>query len=145
MHRHSTNAVIQFIQMENNYVLKLLLSGQSVGDTYLCVPQPKCWGDVSPRPPIIAAPDLRVQSLHRVTPVIFAKKTAKEQRENIRHKNAVRQTLTSWWRRLRKVNQRPPSSRWYSSLYCSTYSWPWNTEPSQYVSKWVWVAQMAIA
>jgi len=75
MHRHSTNAVIQFIQMENNYVLKLLLSGQSVGGgIYLCVPQPKCWGEVSPRPPIIAAPDLRVQSLHRVTPVIFAKK-----------------------------------------------------------------------
>jgi len=30
--------------------------GNQWGDIYLCVPQPKCWGDVSPRPPIIAAP-----------------------------------------------------------------------------------------
>ena len=29
--------------------------GNQWGDTYLCVPQPKCWGDVSSRPPIIAA------------------------------------------------------------------------------------------
>ena len=29
--------------------------GNQWGDIYLCVPQPKCWGDVSPRPPIIAA------------------------------------------------------------------------------------------
>jgi len=54
MHRHSsdsTNAVIQFIQ-NGKYVLKILLNGQSVGgDIYLCVPQRKCWGDVSPRLP----------------------------------------------------------------------------------------------
>ena len=53
MHGHSsdsTNAVIQFIQMEN--VLKILLNGQSVGGGHLPLrPQPKCWGDVSPRPP----------------------------------------------------------------------------------------------
>jgi len=47
MHGHSTdstNAVIQFIQMENNYVLKTLLNGQSVGDIYLCVPPTKMLG-----------------------------------------------------------------------------------------------------
>ena len=32
--------------------------GNQWGDIYLCVPpQPKCWGDVSPRPAIIAASD----------------------------------------------------------------------------------------
>ena len=31
------------------YVLKiLLLNGQSMGDIYLCVPQPKCWGTCPP-------------------------------------------------------------------------------------------------
>jgi len=51
MHRHSsdsTNAVMQFIQMEN--VLEFLLNGQSVGTFTFASPQPKCWGDVSPRP-----------------------------------------------------------------------------------------------
>jgi len=55
MHRHSTNAVIQFIQMEN--VLKFLLNGQSLGDIYLCVPPTKMLGGTCPPvPPIIAAP-----------------------------------------------------------------------------------------
>jgi len=30
--------------------------GNQWGEIYLCVPQPKCWGDVSPHPLIIAAP-----------------------------------------------------------------------------------------
>ena len=53
MHGHSsdsTNAVIQFIQMEKcpkNFTKWAI----SRGDIYLCVPQPKCWrGRVPPAP-----------------------------------------------------------------------------------------------
>ena len=52
MHGHSsdsTNAVIQFIQMEN--VLKILLNGQSVGGHLPLRPQPKCWGGTCPPRP----------------------------------------------------------------------------------------------
>ena len=70
MHGHSsdsTNAVIQFIQMEKN-VLKILLNGQSVGGTFtFASPQPKCWGTCPPVPPIIAAPAINGVSNNVVT------------------------------------------------------------------------------
>jgi len=35
-------------------------------DIYLCVPQPKCWGDVSPVPLKIAAPGCSYMFVSRV-------------------------------------------------------------------------------
>jgi len=63
MHGHSidsTNAVIQFIQMENNYVLKTLPNGQSVGDIYLCVPPTKMLGERVPPSPYNRRPCLYI-------------------------------------------------------------------------------------
>jgi len=42
---------------------------------------------------------------------------------------------TSWLRRLRNVNHLSSSSLWYSSLYRSTYSWPWNNDTTGVVYK----------
>ena len=35
--------------------------GNQWGDITFASPQPKCWGDVSPHPPIIAAPGVSVR------------------------------------------------------------------------------------